>query len=239
MRGFAVQAVIAAVSAATLALSFSTAAQPHDFKIIGNSDQTQQIEQSLAACPSLGATLDGLTKSVGFQQIRVTTSDETKRSGPFLAAVSGSEIIVAADWLAQQNQPYFDVRHEGEILPDNLCFDFGHLSDHVAHPVSPPTGPDINAWVKERLNAESRAFLRGWPFVLEAARAKNSGRPLSQAQIGDLLINLRYRFAFLQALAPNVTLKLSITADGSIPETDANIAAIAAVLSRSSIADLQ
>ncbi len=239
MRGFTARALLSAISTLTLALSLSTTAQSHAFKIIGNSDQTQQIDKSLAACQNLGATLDRLARSAGFEQIRVTTSVETKRTGPFLAAVSGSEIIVAADWLTLQSQPYSDVRREGEILPDNLCFDFGHLSDHIAHPISPPTGTDVNAWLKERMNAESRAFLRGWPFVLEAARAKNNGKPLGPAQIGGLLINLRYRFAFLQAMAPNSSPKLSILSDGSIPETDANVAAVSAALSHSTIADLQ
>jgi hypothetical protein len=240
MRGFSLRLTAPMISALTFALSFSANAQARDFKIVGNTEQTQQIEQSLAACPSLGERLDALSKSAGFQQIRVSTADETKKTGPFLAVAAGNEIIVADSWLALQNQPYFDVRHAGEILPDNLCFDLGHLSDHIAHPAPmSPSGTDLKSWVDQRLKAESLAFIRGWPFVLEAARAKNNGQPLTPAQFADLLLNLRYRFAFLQAMKSQTAPRLSILPDGSIPETDANVAAIQAALSHSSIADLQ
>ena len=231
---------VVGAAALSMVLGFSIA-QARDFKIVGNADQTLQIEQSLAVCPSLDTKFNSLVKSAGFQQIRVTTPDETKRVGPFLAAISGNEIIVTADWLAQQSVPYFDVRHAGEILPDNLCFDLGHLSDHVAHPeaLTPRGLANMQTWLTERLKAESRACIRGWPFVLEAARVKNGERPLTGAQIGNLIINLRYRFAFVQAIAATANPKLVILPNGDIPETDANIAAIGAVLSHSSVADLE
>jgi hypothetical protein len=240
VRELFMETVLSSVWAVALALVMTSSAQAHDFKIVGNSDQVRQIEQSLSNCPSLSTTLDGLTKSANFQQIRVTTPDETKSKGPFLAEVAGNEIVVADTWLSQQNTPIYDVRQAGEILPDNLCFDLGHLSDHIAHPSSmTPTGPDMGAWVDARLKAESLAFIRAWPFVLEAARAKNNGKQLSVAQLGALFINLRYRFVFLKAMAPSATPKLTVLPDGSIPETDANVAAIQAVLAHSPIADLQ
>ena len=228
-----------ALLAAFAADGFAYAAV-HRFKIVGTSNQAQQIEQSLAACPSLAKTLDDLTRSAGLTQIRITTSDETKKIGPFLAAVSGDEILLAADWLELQKQPFFDVRRAGEILPDNLCFDLGHLADHVANPPVPPgRGGDIQTYVDKRIKVEARAFLRAWPYVIEAARIKNAGKALNGQQVAELLLNLRYRFAFMRALDAKDGQKITILADGSIPETEESVAAIAAAISHSSIADLQ
>jgi hypothetical protein len=229
-----------------LALSLPTIAQASDFKIVGNVDEISQIQQSLAACQSLDDKLDRLEKSGKFHRIRVTTEDETKQKGPFLAAVSGKDIIITADWLAQQSKPYFDVRYNGEMLPDNLCFALGHLSDHLENPISPPRAIDFQigleeqakAWLEERLKAESRAYLRAWPFVLEAALVKN-GRPLDIRQSTHLVLNLRYRFAFFEAMDPKANPRLFLSAEGNIPETDANVASIALILSRSTIADLE
>ncbi|WP_454887271.1 hypothetical protein [Sphingomonas oryzagri] len=178
LRAYVSKLLAATASLMAMVSSLPAAANAHNFKIIGDEDQTKQIEQSLSSCPSLTSKLDGLAKMGGFRQIRVTTSDETKRSGPFLAIASTSEISVAADWLLQQRVPYFDVRHQGEILPDNLCFDLGHLADHVANPVTQtPSALGLMAMVEERLRAESKAYLRAWPYVLEAASRQNGGKP--------------------------------------------------------------
>jgi hypothetical protein len=52
------------------------------------------------------------------------------------------------------------------------------------------------------------------------------------------VINLRYRFAFVQAMAKTASPHLEIASDASVPLTDNNVNAILAVLEHSSIADL-
>ena len=228
-----------AVASAWVTLLLATSARAA-VSISAAGDQSTQIQQSLASCPSLRTSLDGLASSGKLTRIRVTTQEETRRSGPFSAVATNGEILVTSDWLEAQRHPYSDVRKEGEILPDNLCFGLGHLADHMTAEAAPPvTAQNIASVIQGRLNKEARAYIHGWAYVLEAATAKNGGAPLSAAQIGDLLLNLRYRFAFLQAMDSRATPRLTILAGGVIPDTEQNVAAVSAALSHSTVADIQ
>lgn len=239
--GAFVSAALAVMTGAAAPIVFASAAGAQaasDPVILGGPAQAEQIRRSVAACPSLATTLSALKRSGKFRQIRVSTEEETGRHGPFRAIAAGDEIILADTWLEAQNVPFFDVRTEGEILPDNLCFGLGHLSEHLASPVS-TAAESMDSYVAARLMAESKAFVRGWSYVVEAARIQNKGKTITPAQVAGLLMNLRYRFAFMRAMEPEEGLKLSFLADGGIADTDANLAAIKAALEHASIADLQ
>jgi hypothetical protein len=211
-----------------------------EYGIAGSAEQQQQLKQSLSSCPSLAVTLDRLAKDGAFTGIRVETSEQTHRAGPFQAAVSGKEIVLTAQWLAAQSQPYFDVRIQNEILPDNLCFGLGHLADHLAHPTAPPSGSaSMQEWLNAKLASEASAFIKGWSYVREAALAKNGGKSFTVAQSGSLMLNLRYRFAFIKAWDKGANPRLVILPDASIPPDRNNISAIVEALKTSTIADLQ
>jgi hypothetical protein len=224
-----------------LALCLAGAANAHAFKIVGAPDQVAQIERSLSACQTLTPVLDGLAQSGRLRQIRIADAAEVGKAGPFRATASADEIIFTADWLAEQAVPAFDVRGPNDILPDNLCFGIGHLADHLknAGPLSPAAAGNPAAWAAQRLRAESLAYLHGWSYVLAAAQAKNDGRPLNAKQAVTLMLNLRYRYAFLGALSANASPKLEIHDDGAIPETENNIAAVSAVVGNASVPDLE
>jgi len=217
-------------------LSGST--QAHDFSIIGNSVEITQIEDSFKECPSLSQKLDSLRRSGQFEQIRISDPTEIKRLGPFEAAVSDREILITPAWLSAQRLPYSDIRHQDTILPDNLCFGFGHLASHLEYP-PPSRSADMATWVHERLTLESQAYLRAWAYVLDAAVRRNLNRPLTGRQFSDLLLNLRYRFAILGALNVDGNSRLRPLRDGNISLSPDNIDAIVKSLSHSKIADLE
>jgi hypothetical protein len=57
-------------------------------------------------------------------------------------------------------------------------------------------------------------------------------------QIADLMLNLRYRFAFLRALR-QPTDKIQLEQNGVIEESESNAKAITTALKSSSLADIQ
>lgn len=230
-------------------IAFPTILQARDFKIIGNMVQIQLIKNSLSACPSLEKSLRALAKSKKFEGFRVTTSEEVGKIGPYSAAIANNEIIFTDDWLTQQGRPFSDIRFVDGVPPDNLCFALGHLAYHVANPFPLPRKEDIpddgdvtellTKHLAERLKAEAIAFLRAWPYVLEAARSKSHGASYDLQQLINLMFNLRYRFVFIGAIRPHSQSNFQILSNGDIPETEDNIAAIVAILKTSTMPDIQ
>jgi len=68
---------------------------------------------------------------------------------------------------------------------------------------------------------------------------RTEGEILPVVQLSQLMMNLRYRFALMPAMAERASPRLGIASDGSISLTEKNIAAVSAVLEHSSVADLQ
>src|ERR1700761_2456358 len=123
--------------------------------VVGTPDQQQQVQASLQACPSLKTSLEKAATSGLFTDIRIVPRSEVRAIGPFEAAVRGHEIVLTPQWLAVQNVPYFDVRTEGEILPDNLCLGLGHLAEHIANPMpGPNSSSDFTGWLHAKIASE-------------------------------------------------------------------------------------
>lgn len=94
----------------------------------------------------------------------------------------------------------------------------------------------MKAFVHARLTNEAAAFIQGWNDMIDAAVQENAGKPLTTQQVGFLILNLRYRFAFSNASSKSA---VAFASDGTIVADDNNIGAIVSALENSPIADLR
>jgi hypothetical protein len=172
--------------------------------------------------------------------------------------VDGTVVYFSESFLAEQAKNHlFDVVHDHEIYPNSLVFVLGHLAYHLAHP-----GPDTKSFLPSNFNGgdvtqpalqfinasmadEAQCYFQGWNDMIEAAVGEN-GSPLTQQQIGDLLLNFRYRGPFLMAMGlPRTTTALTtddrlvLQPSGAIVPTDQNIKAMAAALRNVSVPDFE
>ena len=115
----------------------------------------------------------------------------------------------------------------------------GHLAFHLnAGLVKPGDVPRMDDYVAMMLDQEARAYIQAWNDALEAAVKQNNDKPLKPGQIGTLMLNMRYRFAFLKALR-QPTDKIHLEENGVIEDSESNAKAIVTALKSSSVADIQ
>jgi len=146
-------------------------------------------------------------------------------------------MIFSAEFLgAQKGNRLFDVVYPDDILPNNTVFALGHLAYHLEAPPIDPRNPQ--AYVLRKLVEEAYAFAQGWNDVVDAATRQNGGHQLSKRQVAQLLMNMRYRFAFLTAIQQKPQ-KLELSDDGRVEVNSANMSAIATALANSKITDIE
>jgi len=227
------QAAAAETSAAGDPLAFVLA----PFKAQASADQQAQLSAALAASTALREQLIALARKGTLRAIRLgdPAGQDGAPGGPFGAYLKGSDIVLTAPLLeAERQNRLFDVVIKDEIWPNNLVFALGRLAYHAANPAGlhPEKGPnppkDQDAYVAARILDVARADVQGWNDVVDAAKEANHGKRLTVPQIGSLLMNLRYRAAFLKAQdLPTASLDIPNT---GIIAGEANIAAIAGAL---------
>jgi hypothetical protein len=210
------------------------------------SDQYRQIDEAVKSSPKLIEQLNQLAASGELTEIVILTSAAAAtapKPGPFSAWTSGSSIVFVESLLPEltKNREY-DVVYPDDILPNNTTFVLGHLGYHLnaGKVIGKPGGnvSNLNDYIVGMLDQEARAFIQAWNDALDAAIQQNNDKPLTPRQIADLMLNLRYRFAFLKAL--NLpTDKIHLEQNGVIEESESNAKAITTVLKSSSLADVQ
>jgi len=212
--------------------------------ITAGADQYAQIADAIKASPSLTEQLNELVNSGKLTEVIVvsqSTAASMPKPGPFNGWISGTKIIFTDSLLVEllKNMP-FDVRHDDDIYPNNTTFVLGHLAYHLMKKQYPPSigTRDIHEMVSMQLENEALAFIQGWDDVVDTATQANIGHPLTAQQVGTLLLDLRYRFAFFKAIQQPAN-KLQILQSGFIEKTDANSKAIALALQSSAIADIE
>lgn len=235
-------AMLLALSARAASAEGSAAGDPlafvlAPFKAQASADQQAQLSAAIAASPALREQLVSLARKGTLQAIRLgdPAGEDGAPGGPFGAYVKGSDIVLSAQLLeAEKHNRLFDVVIPNEIWPNNLVFALGRLAYHAANPggLHPEKGPnppkDQDAYVSARILDVARADAQGWNDVVDAAKEANHGKRLTVPQIGSLLMNLRYRAAFLKAQElPTAPLEIPNT---GIIAGEANIAAIAQAL---------
>lgn len=208
-------------------------------------DDVIRVEQAIEASPALRSQLDALASAGKLKSITVEPGDVavSKNGADFGAAFDASGIVLSEVFLGQQSRMAFDVRTPNEILPNNTVFVLGHLAYHLrdARYVEEAARLAANqdAFTAEVMRNEAGAFIQGWDDVVDAATVANGNKPLSGGQAGELLINLRYRSAFIKAMNAKSGQKLVFLNDGRIDASDQNLNAMAAALTNSPMADVE
>lgn len=199
-------------------------------------DQAHTISSSIRASPELEAQLAALAADGRLKGIRVEPLDQLHMSGPFSAGIEDGFLVFTPTYLdlLSKNKP-FDIVYPHEIYPNNYVFALGHLAYHLANP-APPMSLGPIEYSKLRLEQEARAFIQGWNDVVDAAAQENGGKPLTGAQAGLLLLNFRYRFAFIPAnqSAPKVHFEV----DGKLNPNAYNVNVTEGKLGNSPIPDI-
>lgn len=203
-------------------------------------EQGAQMSDAIHGAPLLTGQLNELIAAGKLTSIDIVARTAPK-PGPFSSWTAGTKIQLTEDLLPHLLKDHpFDVIRAGDVFPNNTTFVLGHLAYHLSHNPRDLLGRQLSPddFIRARIRNEAEAFIQGWNDTVDAAVKANGSKPLAPQQIASMLMQLRYRFAFLMALrqADN---KLHISDSGMIESTDANIASIAAVLEKSQLADIE
>ena len=215
----------------------------HKLEAQATVEQSRQITEAIAASPHLQEQLQSLVSGGKLTDILILSDEKAKaaaKPGPFNAWISGASIVFSESILLQlAKNRNLDVAHPDERLPNNTTFVLGHLAYQLnAGPPNPRGYSDMQAFVSAMVSRDAHAYIQAWNDVLDAAVRANEGRQLTPQQIGGLMLNLRYRFAFTKALQQSDP-KLEIAQNGEVLDTDRNAQAIATALRTSAVADIQ
>lgn len=225
-------------------------------------EQVRQISDAIAASPTLIEQLNSLAASRRITQIRVAPPEAIRsvRGVRFGASLNGTQLVLAVNLLTELlKDRLIDVVKPNDVSPNNTTFVIGHLAFHAkTADEMAKVESDMKRMVVERskeagrhdytdilqlgqrawMEYEASAFIQGWNYVVDAATQANGGKTLSAEQVSSLLLNLRYRFAFMKALQiREVGIQISNT--GMIQMNERNIKAIAEALRISPMADVQ
>lgn len=227
-----------------------------------NPEQFSQISSAITASPTLSEQLNELAASGKITEIRVVPLEaiQTVRGGRFGASLNGTQLVLAANLLAELvKNRLFDVVKPNDVLPNNTTFVIGHLAFHAkTTDEMSKFDSDMKRMIEERsktagqhdftalfllsqrtrIENEASAFIQGWNYVVDAATQANGGKALTTEQVSSLLINLRYRFAFVKALQIKDD-GVQISNTGMIHMNERNIKAVATALGTSPMADIQ
>lgn len=224
-------------------------------------EQSQQIAEAIGASRQLKTDVEQLAASDKLTGIRIVQQSELKPVGGahFNAYLDGTQVVIGAPLLKDlSNNLLIDVVREGDIRPNNTSFVLAHLAYHLrtrdemnAHDdrvrrridaLRKTTGShDYTAIEREatwvRIADEASALISAWNDVIEDATARNQGRALSLEQVSTVLVNLRYRGIFLQAI--NIPRQLKFSDGGRIEPNEANIKALSTALASMALMDVQ
>lgn len=186
-----------------------------------------QFDGAVQTSATLQKNLSALSAAGKFTGIRVVDASNT----PFSGYVSGTNIVFTKAYIETlKKSRYFDAVHANDVLPNHTVFALAHLAYHLEYPVSMAGFNNPMAYMDAMLQVEANAYIAAWNALLESAKVQNA-QALSTEQTANLLLNLRYRFAYANIAQWNK--------DGSLSATAENIQAIKNTLQRSRMADLQ
>lgn len=209
------------------------------------SGDVARIEEAIHSSPALLGQLSALASAGKLKSITVKPGEvaAAKNGADFGAAFDANGIVLSDAFLGEQSQMAYDVRTPNEVLPNNTVFVLGHLAYHLrdAQYVEEAAHRAANedAFLAAVMRNEAGAFIQGWNDVVDAATVATHGKPLSPGQAGQLMINLRYRSAFIKAMDVKGIRKLDFSNDGRIEASDRNLNAMAAALANRPMTGLQ
>lgn len=213
------------------------------------------LQELAATAPADFDQISGAIAASGLLQQQINTLHETGRFSGFSVAprarfegrkaelfggfTQGTRIVLTTEFLqALRASRLFDVVYSDDILPDNTVFAVAHLLHHLRAPLDPRDHPSRAAFVEAAMRSEAEAFIQGWNAMLQAAERKNDGKPLSPRQQGQLLMNARYRFAFIGAMSGGSE-SLDFSPTGMLDVSERNVRVLVAALKNAAHADLE
>ena len=195
-------------------------------------DQSRQLNEAVMASPTLADQLNALAASGKFKGFAIATP-QTRPNSPFATNGVQGRIVFGPGFLEQvAKKRLFDVVHADDVLPNNLVFVLGSLAFQLGAKQPVMTG-DMGSFMKAALDRDARSFLHGWNDMAEAA-ARDNGKPLTIGQIGNMMLNFRYRGPFITAMRGN---KLSINSLGMIEPNEQNVTIMVEVLKQTQLLD--
>lgn len=253
--------VALAFLAATTGARGADAAPPDDLlrsilarvAIHASPDARAQIVDAIAAAPLLAQRIDALATHGRLQAIDVAepTSSSVHGTGPFAAAepvrgpfaaaLDGPTTVLSSKLLPMlRTDRLVDAVSADDVLPNQTVFVLAHLAEHLQTPVSraPQPGEDIGAYQARMIGGEAQAYIAAWNATIDEAVHRRGGEALSGPQVASLLLNCRYRFAYLTT-GGKTAIGPRLSPSGAIEPTPANIGAVSRTLMASSLADLE
>lgn len=206
------------------------------FRSQGTPDQYKQVADAITASPALARQLGDLAQAGRLTGFEIATP-QRKQSSPFATTIDHGRIVFAGDFLAQVvKKRLYDVVTADQILPNNLVFVLGSFAYQLQNPGAQgqPAPSDMASFVKAHLEKDTRSFIQGWDDVVDAAVKENGSKPLTVQQQGMLVLNLRYRILFLDKDSQR---KIAFSPSGAIDPTGQNVAAVMAIVVRTSLLD--
>lgn len=204
-------------------------------------DDYQQIADAISSSEILQQELRELVATKRFTGFSISPRAQLTdgRAGVFGAFTLGSKIVCATEYLRElKKNRLFDVAYPDDILPDNTVFVLAHLVYHIRNPLDPRNYSSPGEFSRAAIKIEASAFIEAWNATLKVAERMNAGRQLSAKQVGQLLMNTRYRFALIGAMSHKID-PLKFSPSGLVAANDMNIQAVAAALKNSRHADLE
>lgn len=212
-----------------------------ELKESATAEDFQQIADAIRASDSLQHELTELAAAKRFSGFVVSPRDQVKdgRVAIFGGFTQGTKIVFTTEFLKElKESPAYDVVYPDDIAPDNTVFALTHLLHHIRTPLDPRGFSTPAPFVEAAVKIEAAAFIRAWNATLQVAEQSNGGKPLSQRQWTQLLMNSRYRFALIRAMNQKVD-PLTFSPTGFVDVEERNIQAVAVTLKSASHADLE
>lgn len=208
---------------------------------LSDSEEFQQIEEAINLSDSLQreiSELVALNRFDGFLLLSQTQFAEGK-AAIFSGFAQGTQIVLRTKFLKEIKQTLlFDVVYSDDIAPNNTVFVLSHLLYHLSYPLDPRQYSSLETFSAAAMKIEAYAFIQAWNAMLKVAEQKNDAKPLSTRQVNQLLMNTRYKFAFLGATNLKAD-PLTFTASGGVEANENNIQAIVVTLKNSRHADIE
>ncbi len=199
----------------------------------------RQIADAIAGSSLLRSEMSKAAEANVLRGIEVAPNGTRGGMPPvFSAFTSDRKIIMTDEFLtALRNNRLFDVG-QPEMLPNNTVFTLAHLLYHLNNPVDIRKFRNPEEAMKGGVGNEAAAFIYGWNIMLNAAERANNNQRLSTGQVGQLLMNFRYRAVFFGGINHKQA-PLKFESSGEIKPNSNNINAIAIPLGNSRLYDIE
>jgi hypothetical protein len=196
-----------------------------------------QIKEAIESSETIKINLETLHSQKVFTDFVVLRGSEAPHSR-FGGYESKGRIFFKENFLQAlaQYQPKVSPFPD-DIRPNNTAFAIAHLLHHVRTPIDMSKFSNPFEYAKANIAVEAESFLIAWNAMVDAAEVSNSNKPLTNRQLGQLLLNSRYPFPFLGKTSTGETLKW--LPDGRFAVDPNNVRIVAEVVSRSNIVDLK